>query len=641
MAPEVELLDEHIAGDEAIWAEAIQFANIPTLLMVLVHMTGDLKWLDDPYRPSRTRGLDDNDTGGLPDEVQDEVRAAALETILAWSRGKPLAITEPSDELLVRMLSVSVGYPIDAEYAPLITNELSLGKREAAPVQVPEGFRVLIIGAGISGLCAGVRLQAAGIPFSIVERNDHVGGTWFENRYPGCGVDTPSYLYSFPFARARWSHYYALRNELYAYLESVADKFDLRRHITFGAEATSAEYDEDGQRWTVRARGRGGASLSYEANVVITAVGAFNKPKLPKVEGVASFEGPVAHTARWPVDGIDVHDKRVGVVGTGASAMQLVPAIVDDAARVIVFQRTPQWAAPFEKFKKPVPESVQHLLATVPLYYDWYRLRLAWTYNDAGYPALQKDPTWDHPDRSTGPINDRHREIFSRYITAELGDRQDLLDKVLPTYPPYGKRMLMDNGWFRTMTRDDVELVTQAVAEVRSQSVVTVSGAEYEVDVLVWATGFDVVHFLVPIDIRGRDGRDLHAHWGDDARAYLGTTIPGFPNLFCLYGPNAQFGHGGSLITIMDRQMHYVMSVLTQMFEAGAGAVEIKADVHDRYNAEVDARHENLVWTHPGMDNYYRNGRGRVVAINPFRVVEFWGMTEHADLGEYHVEPAR
>lgn len=627
--------------DRTRWQEAVDIANVPTLLMVLVHLTGDRRWLHDPYRPTRTRGLDDNDTGGLPEDVQDEIRAAALDAIVAWDAGAPVAIDAPSPELLLEMMEACVGQDVPEAYAPIIANELRVFERPDEPLDPPEGFEVLIIGAGISGVCASIRLAGAGIPYRVLERNDAVGGTWLENRYPGCGVDTPSYLYSFSFARADWTHYFSLRDELHAYVSRVAAEHGVTDHITFGTEVTSATWDEHAQQWIVEARDRSGASTTHRANVVISAVGAFNKPKIPDLPGADSFVGPAAHTARWPDDGIDLAGKRVAVIGTGASAMQLVPAIADTAESVTVFQRTAQWAAPFEKFHQPIPEPIRHLLATVPLYHDWYRIRLAWAFNDVLYPALQKDPEWDGSDgRAIGRVNDRHRAFYTDYIVAELGDRQDLLDQVLPDYPPYGKRMLMDNGWFRTMTRDDVHLVSDAV-EIRPHGVVTRDGTEHPADVLVWATGFDVVNFLAPMDVIGRDGVAIRDVWGpDDARAYLGTAIPGAPNFFCLYGPNAQFGHGGSLITIMERQMHYVMSLLGQMLDAGLGSVEVRQEVHDAYNAEVDAAHEGLVWTNSGVENYYRNSKGRVVAINPFRIVEFWALTEAADLDDYRTEPA-
>lgn len=629
--------------EQSAFREAMTVANIPSLLMVLYQLTGEERWLSEPYRPSRSRGLGDNDTGGLPPDLQAEVRSAAFDAIWAWHQGRAPAVEEPSSELLVRMMSWAMGETVPDGYAQMIAEGLGLPDPavSVAPLPVPPGFNVVVIGAGVSGLCAAVSLSRAGIPYTIIERNSGVGGTWLENRYPGCGVDTPSHLYSFSFAKNDWSRYFAGRDELHDYLERIATDFDIRPHIRFDTEVVEAAYDPGGQVWQVGLRDGHGSRQTVTANVVISAVGAFNKPKMPNIAGLDTFAGPVVHTARWPAEGLDLRGRRVAVIGNGASAMQLVPAIAGEVASVTVFQRSPQWAAPFEKFLTPVPEPVRFLLREVPLYEAWYRLRQAWIFNDRIYEALHKDPEWTDPDRSINRINDGHREFFTRYIVSELGDRQDLLDAVLPKYPPFGKRMLLDNRWFRTLRRDNVELVTDHVAEIRPDRVVTEGGGEHEVDVIVLATGFDVVRFLAPMEIRGRSGTTLRETWDEeDARAYLGTVIPDFPNLFCLYGPNTQTGHGGSVMFMMEVQTRYIMSVLEQMFERGIASVECRPEVYERYNEEVDRAHEQMVWTHPGMDTYYRNSRGRVVVNNPFRVIDFWHMTHTADLHDYILEPA-
>jgi 4-hydroxyacetophenone monooxygenase len=423
--------------------------------------------------------------------------------------------------------------------------------------------------------------------------------------------------------------YFALRDELHAYLEQLADDFGVRERIRFDTEVLAATYDAEAQEWEVRTPGE-----TLHANVVITAVGGFNKPKWPALP-LDAFAGTVVHTARWP-EGLSLAGKRVGVIGNGASAMQLVPAVCDEAAHVTVFQRSPQWAAPFDQFHQEVPEPARWLIRNVALYRNWYRLRSAWTFNDKVHPALQKDPDWEHAERSVNAINEGHREFFVRYIKDQIDD-PELQQKVIPNYPPFGKRILLDNGWYEALTREDVELVTDPVTAINTN---TVNGVE--LDVLVCATGFDVVRFLAPMEVAGRDGLRLHDYWGDeDARAYLGTAVPHFPNLFMVYGPNTQAGHGGSLIGSAEAQLHYIMDLLERMLANGLGAVEVREDVYERYNRRVDAAHERMVWTHPAMETYYRNSHGRVVVTTPFRVVDYWHMTRAADLGDYSVEPVR
>lgn len=618
---------------------AVACANIPTLACLLVHLTGERRWIEGRYVPTRTRGLDDNDSGGLAAQLQQEVRDAAVAELLAHVQGRPFALSKPTDELLVEMMGVSLGERIPLEYASMIRHELQLDPPEVGGEgRHAAGHSALIIGAGISGLCAAVELDKLGIPYTIVERNRRVGGVWLENRYPGAACDVPSHLYSFSAAPWDWSRFFAGGAEIHRYLEAFAQERKLLERIRFETEVTEARWDDAASSWVATAIDASGARHEYRASLLISAVGAFNKPRFPRVEGLERFAGPSVHTARWPQNGVALAGKRVVVIGNGASAMQVVPAIADEVASLTVIQRSPQWAAPFPKFKREVPTALQWLLREVPLYRLWYRLRLSWAFNDKTYPALQKDPTWGDPARSINALNDAHRRGLTEYIKSELGSAQHLLPSVLPNYPPFGKRMLLDNGWFRTLARPHVKLVTGAVTHVREDRVIASDGSEHRADVLIWATGFDVVNFLAPMRIFGRGGRELHADWnGDDARAYLGTTVPGYPNFFCLYGPNTQFGHGGSLITIVERQMHYVISLLSQMEERGVVSVDVRRDVHDDYNEKVDRTHEGMVWTHPGMDTYYRNSKGRVVVNNPFRIVEFWRMTQRADLNEFHI----
>ncbi len=313
-------------SDERGWdvrlGEAVAVANIPTLLMVLVQLTGDRRWLADPFRPRREGGMGDNDSGGLVPDLQAEVRAAARSAISAWHRGQPAVIAEPAPELLVEMLSCAMGESVPPEYGPMTGAQLGLD-RFVDPVRTldpPAGFRVLVIGAGASGLCAGVNLGRAGIEYTIVEKHDTVGGVWLENRYPGAGVDTPNHLYSFSFAPYDWSQFFALRDELHGYLEHVADEFAVRPHIRFGTEVQRVAYDGDTRRWSVEVRGPDGAAATLVADVVLSSVGIFNPLKMPDIPGLDRFEGPAFHTARWPADA-DLAGKRVAIIGNGASAM--------------------------------------------------------------------------------------------------------------------------------------------------------------------------------------------------------------------------------------------------------------------------------------------------------------------------------
>lgn len=631
---------------EARLKRALASANIPTLLMVLVHLTGDTGWLSERFQCSRIKGLEDNDPGGLPDAVQDEIRAAAHAAIVRARQGLAPGLPAPTHAQLVAMLRTSVGEEIPDSYGPMIAAwlgldpDFALEQRDAFPV--PEGYRVLVIGAGVAGLCAAIRLQGAGIPYVVIEKNAEVGGTWYENRYPGAGVDTPNHIYSYSFAKHDWSRYFALQGEIQGYFEGVADQYGVRRNIRFNTKVASARYDETDMRWRVRTVDGDGREQDYVADILISAVGLLNVPKLPAIAGLDSFAGPCFHTAHWPAD-INLRGKKVGIIGNGASSMQVVLAIADQVESLTIFQRSKQWAAPFEKFQKPVPQDVRFLLREVPYYQEWYRQRLAWIFNDRVHATLQIDPDWPHPERSINKINDRHREHFTDYIKAELGARQDLLPDVLPDYPPFGKRMLMDNGWFRTVARDHVRLVTGGIERITPRVVVSDDGTAHELDVLVVATGFDAINLLSSFKLYGRGGRSIREAWDEKgAEAFMGVAAPGFPNLFILAGPNTALGHGGSVVALLETQVRYVMGLLQQGMARAGGRfeLEVRKDRHDAYNARVQAAHDRMIWTHKGMSNWYRNAHGKVVAPTPFRNDDYWHMLRKTDMGDYHYRSA-
>jgi 4-hydroxyacetophenone monooxygenase len=624
------------------WADqlelALEDANIPTLLLVLQHLTGDSKWTTEPYRPTRGKPLDDNDTGGLSPELQDQVRVAALEAVVAFHRNQLEPVT-PSPEQVTQMLSCALVEEVHADYGELLSEEMGFSSRDVEiPAHViPEDFRVVIIGAGLSGLCMGMKLAAAGINFVILEKDADLGGTWLENVYPGCGVDTPGHLYTFSFApNPELTRYFAKRDEVQGYIQRLACDSGITRHIRFGTEVKYARYQPADGKWHIDVHQSNGDDASLVADVLVTAVGMVNRPSIPQFAGLDKFPGPIMHTAAWD-NSVDLTGKRVAVIGTGASAMQLVPSIVDDAAQVTVFQRSKQWAVPHPNYHRHVKETVRFLMREVPFYFHWYRLRSFWNFSDRLHSSLQIDPAWSHPDRAVNATNDRHRVFLTKYIKEQLGERTDLLDACLPDYPPYGKRPLIDNRWFQTMCRDDVRLITEAVDHVDGDTVVTTSGTEVAADVIALATGFKVLQFLWPMDIIGKSGKTLREQWGvDDARAYLGVTVPDFPNFFIVNGPNTNAGHGGSAIHPTEFQVRYVMQAIRHLLTTGTSAVEVDRNVFFEYNAELDEALSHCIWSHKGMTTYYRNGAGRIVVSSPWTYLDYWERIREFDPGDYH-----
>lgn len=625
------------AQDDQLRA-ALEQANIPTLVLVLAHLTGEDRWLEEPYRPRRGKVLDDNDSGTLPDDVQADIRSAAYEAILA-SEESGATLPDLAPAQVAQMLGVALVEEIPEEYGPLLAEELGVVSRDVV-VDGPgkDDLSVVIIGAGMSGLSLAFKLEAAGIDYRIVEKNVEIGGTWLENVYPGCGVDTPSHLYSFSFApNTEWSRYFAKRPEVFSYFERLTAEHGVRDRIEFGVEVERADYDVAEGKWTVRARRPSGEVETITTTVLVSAVGMVNRPSIPPIDGLDAFDGPMMHTAEWD-SSVQIAGKTVGVIGTGASAMQLVPSIADEAKEVVVFQRSKQWAIPHPNYHRDVPEAVRYLMRRVPAYIRWYRLRSFWNFSDRLHASLQIDPTWPHLDRSVNATNDRHRQFLTGYVKEKLADREDLWDACIPDYPPYGKRPLLDNNWFDTIKRPDVRLVTHGVARVDGRKVVTDGGDSFEVDVLVLATGFKTLQFLWPMEIRGASGATLAEQWGyHDARAYLGVTVPDFPNFFILNGPNTNAGHGGSAIIADEFQVRYIMQALSTLTSTEHSTIEVRRDVFDSYNAELDEALAHSIWSHQGMTTYYRNEKGRIVVTGPWTYLDWWHRMHELDPEEFVV----
>ena len=611
--------------------DGIANANIPALLMVLYQMTGEATWLQEPFAPGRSPGLDDNDSGQLPDEVQTQIRTAAEEAIEAWLAGKPLAIERPSNLRLAEMLSVAMTEHVPEEYGDIVAAGMGYDLEPTADTAIAADKTAIVIGGGVSGICAGIELGKLGIDYTLFEKNEDFGGTWFENRYPGCGVDTPSLTYTFSCRPNDWSMYFPLRDEIEGYLLDTAREFGLYDKARFRTHVEEARWNTATDQWDVTITTPDGKRETHSADYLFSAVGILNIPKYPQIDGLDEFAGEVYHTSRWPAEA-DLSGKRVAVIGNGASGMQVAPAIADEVSRMTIFARSKQWAAPFPQFRKKVPEGVRYLMQVVPLYRAWLEQRLSWTFNDRVHGTLFRDPEWEHPERAVNEINDAHRRVFTRYVEEQLQDRPELIERVLPEYPPFAKRMLLDNGWFRTIKKPHVDLIPEHLAKVEGNTLFTSSGETVEADVIILATGFQTTNVLGSYDIVGREGQLLRDHWGEDnASAYLGTLVPGFPNFFILLGPNVGSGHGGSMIRNIENQMHFAGQVVQCAEAQEASTVEVKETAYTDYSRRIDDAHDRLVWTHPGTENWYRNSQGRVVAITPWRNDAFWRMTRSPD----------
>jgi 4-hydroxyacetophenone monooxygenase len=368
----------------------------------------------------------------------------------------------------------------------------------------------------------------------------------------------------------------------------------------------------------------------------VGAIGHFNRPSVARFPGDERFNGRLFHTSRWP-DDVDLAGKHVAIIGTGASSMQTVPAIVDAVSTLTIFQRTAQWARDVPHLNDPVRPAEEWLFRHLPYYGTWTRFTQFWRYGDGLLRFLKKDPDWPHPERSLNRINDRHRQEMTDHILRELDGRPDLIEKCVPTYPPYGKRILLDKGWYAALRKPDVHLVTTPIQELDDAGLITADGTHYPADVIIVATGFNVTDHAARLNVTGRNSRRLSDDWADDnPRAHLGITVPGFPNLFLMGGPNTNAGHGGSGFLMAEAQTRYITSAIVALLSSGKAAMDVDPAVRDECIEQVDAEHETLIWTHPGMSTYYRNRFGRVVSPMPFRLIDYWHATKAVNPIEFH-----
>ena len=631
--------------DDAVLRAAIAEASVPALLMSMVHMTGDVGLLDELPRPFMLLAMDLQ--GAMSEGDKATVRERAFDVIRDYrDRGCPAPFVPDERDLRVMIDVMSAGAVTD-EFIDYIAADLRFTDADqCGPVLVstPEQrreFPVVVIGCGEAGLLAGIKLKAAGIPFTIIEKQSAVGGTWLANRYPGCRVDIANQYYAYSFEPTdHWTHYYSEQPEILQYLVDVADRYDICSAVRFDTEVIGAMWDERSTSWQVTIRSDSGGEERLTARALICAVGQFSNPVIPDIQGASDFRGPSFHTSRWR-DDVDLQGKRVAVIGAGASGFQLVPAIADDAAHVDVYQRTPQWMAPNPMYHESIPDGARWAIRHLPFYGRWLRFVSWWPIADGAADRVIIDPEWDNGGLSCGQANHEVREMLIAWMRVFCTD-EELLAKVTPDYPPMGKRMLQDNGtWLTTLQRKDVDLITDGIIELTADGVVTADGEHRPADVLVWATGFDVNHHLGPIDVRGLDGVALNAVWGDSAYAYLGVTVPQFPNFFCLYGPGTNAANGASIIYNSECQMRYVMGCIDLLLSRGAGSMMPKAAVSHDYHRRNQERLKTMVYSHPAIkSSYYKNAAGELPTLYGFRIFDHWRWTNRPDPDDYELRSA-
>jgi cation diffusion facilitator CzcD-associated flavoprotein CzcO len=480
----------------------------------------------------------------------------------------------------------------------------------------------VIVGAGIGGICAAIRLREAGYDnILIFDRNAGVGGVWFENRYPGCACDVPIPLYQLSFAPGyAWNHTFPRAAEIQSYVEGVVDQFQLRPSLRLSEAVVSARWDETAKLWHIETDK--GATL--EAGVLVAAMGQLNRPAWPDLPGRDSFKGRSTHAARWD-DTITLKNKRVGVIGSAASAVQLIPEVAKLAKHLTVFQRTPNWVVP--RNDQAITDEQKALFMTAPQ----IALKLG---------AAQREAIWENADYffwQAFEWTPEGRAAFTRqardHLEAQVPD-PDLRARLTPDYPIGCKRILITDDFYPALMRGNVDLVTVPIDAINAWGVKGDDGVQHDLDVLIYATGFETTGWHWSMDVTGEGGTRLNTLWADHPEAYLGTTVAGFPNLFVLYGPNTNLGHN-SIIYMLECQVEYMIKALQAAEKVGAKALSPTQAAQDRFNADLQARLAKTVWADPHCISWYKNAQGRITQnwYGPTR--DFAAAVQTVELGDY------
>jgi cation diffusion facilitator CzcD-associated flavoprotein CzcO len=480
---------------------------------------------------------------------------------------------------------------------------------------------VAIVGAGFGGLGMAIRLRRAGVEdFVVLERDAEVGGTWWANTYPGCQCDVPSHLYSFSFApNPDWHRTYAKQPEIRDYLVGCADRFGVRDRIRTGTTVTRVAWDEAAARWTVET-----TTGTWTADILVAAPGPLSEPSIPDVPGLGSFRGATMHTARWD-DSVDLRGRRVAVVGTGASAIQVVPEIAGEVEHLTVLQRTPPWVVPHRD--RPITDAERRVYRRFPGLQRAVRRGVYWM-RELLVPGLVHRP---------GLMKGVER-LARRHLATQVKD-PELRRRLTPRYRIGCKRILPSNKWYPALQRDNVTVVTEGLGEVRPDAVVAADGSVHEADVIIFATGFHVTDVAIADRIAGPDGRTLADVWGDSMQAYRGTTVAGFPNLFFLVGPNTGLGHN-SIVVMIEAQVHYVLGALRAMRERGAARIEVRPEAQEAFNADLQRRLAGSVWNTGGCASWYLDAGGRNTTIWPDFTWRFRRELDRFDAEAYELTPA-
>jgi 4-hydroxyacetophenone monooxygenase len=545
-------------------------------------------------------------------------------------------------ERLAKGLELASGIEFGEDHRALSLEETgvdpwarSLKWKVQPPERDLEAFSVVVIGSGIGGLNAAAQLKRAGIPFQVIEKNADVGGTWLENRYPGIRIDAPSNGYNHIFGgEFRQKYTFCPGDDNLQYLNWVADSFDLRRHITFDTEVRQLRWDDDSSEWEIEVEDVDGTRI-LRSKGVVTSVGFLNRPMIPEIEGMADFSGPAWHSARWP-EGFDLKGKRIAVIGTGCSGYQMIPELARQADRVVVFQRRPQWIIPVPGYQAELPPDATWLERNLPLYRNFLRFKFSLV-TLLLIDLVTIDPDFDDP-YAVNELNREQREICIAFLEEKLGP--ELVAKMTPPHPVGSARPVNvdpQNSVLDALNRDNVELVTDGIRRIDRDGIEAADGSRHDVDAIVYATGFEATKYLFPIEVIGRDGRTLEEAWAaKGSRAYRGVMMPGFPNLWTIYGPNTNAGLPAP--ALHEMAMVFALKCMEHMICEDVAELEPKVEAFERWNEMIDERNMQMAWSDPRARNYWWTELGRSATQNPLRPDELWRALNFPDFDELEMQ---
>jgi len=623
--------------DETFIRRAIEQADVNVLRLALYQQTRDPNLAK--MRVERTLRFGVFSAYTLAPEYEDEVREKALAYLLC---GEINPVEAPSRDETAELMAIFLDRKLLPEELDFGHEELSF---DANPRDVEWGakpspdklnsFQVVIVGAGISGMAAAIQLGRLGIPYRIIDKQKGLGGTWFLNDYPEARVDISTHIYQYKFEKNYpWKSQYATQGELKEYLQHIADKYDVRKHISLETEVTEAKWDPSSKRWKLRIENSDGSKEMLSANVVISCSGLFTTPKLPDIEGIEQFKGKTVHTTSWDHD-FKLDDKSVAVIGTGCTGCQMVPGLAPQADSLTVFQRTPSWITPVPNYQSTTSKELRWLFDTLPCFWNWSVFS---TYvADAQFQELQEiDQEWVKDGGTVSERSESLRELLTMYIQSKFVGQSELAEKCTPSYPPFARRIVIDNGWYDALNRDNVELVTDGIECITEQGIQTKDGVNREFDLIVFSSGFSVSKYLWPANYEGREGVTPEKLWDKDgARAHLGMTMPGFPNFFTFYGPNGQ-SRGGGFHSWAEIWSRYVGSLIVQMIESDTQELEVKQEIFDDYNQRMDDAMKGMIWESEGNGGYYVNEQGRSGVNMPWSVHEFYEMVREPKFDDFN-----